>query len=99
MALRLGPTGSRHVTLIDLLIAVALAAVVLVFLAALAERDDGTDARPVPDVNLSTEVLLDATTIELRGYGPDGEPGVFLYDCEHDGERLVCTQREEKGDG
>lgn len=38
--------------------------------------------------------IVDATTVEMRGYGPDGELGVFVYDCEQTGGRLVCTQRE-----
>lgn len=47
-----------------------------------------------PKINLETEALVDATTIEMRGYDESGKPGEFLYDCEHDGKRLVCTQRE-----
>lgn len=54
-----------------------------------------------PKVNLETEALLNAATIEMRGYGPDGTPGVFVHDCRYDdgGQRLVCTQREGDADG
>jgi hypothetical protein len=53
------------------------------------------DEEPVrADVEIPAEVVVDATTIEMRGYGPDGTPGTFLYDCSHESGRLVCTQRE-----
>lgn len=73
------------------LVAVACGAAV----AALIGLPDPPPAEPT--VEISTEVLLDAATIELRGYGPDGTPGEFLYDCAHDGDRLVCTQRGTDG--
>jgi hypothetical protein len=56
---------------------------------------DHDDPKPPPRVELSTEVVLDAATIEIRGYGPDGELGEWVHDCEYEGERLVCTQRSE----
>lgn len=46
-----------------------------------------------PEVEVETEALLDAATIEMRGYDEAGNPGTFLYECVHDGERLVCTQQ------
>lgn len=51
-----------------------------------------------PKVNIETDALLNAATIELRGYDESGKPGVFLYDCAYDEKqkRLVCDQREGK---
>lgn len=44
---------------------------------------------------IDAQVLVDATVIEMRGYGSDGTPGKFLYDCDYEGQRLICTQREQ----
>lgn len=72
---------------------IAMLAILGVLVAVSDEPDPVT-----PRVELETEALLDAATIEMRGYGPDGEPGTFLYLCETPAERksgdptLVCTQ-------
>lgn len=60
------------------------------------------DPAPPVQADIEAAVVVDATTIEMRGYGPDGELGTFLYDCRVDSEQpvagveptLVCTQRE-----
>lgn len=68
---------------------------------------DDPDPRQVYPAEIDAAVVVDATTIEMHGYGPDGKVGTFLYDCERAGEgdggvvveegeepTLVCTQRE-----
>lgn len=72
-----------------------------------ATDDDPTPARQPLAAEIDAAVIVDATVIELHGYGPDGEPGVFLYDCERNNQQsnepgdptLVCTQREDGEDG
>lgn len=63
--------------------------------AAVASTALSDDSEPIRATNfISSDVLVDATVIEMHGYGPDGQPGTFLYDCSHDDEKLVCTQRD-----
>lgn len=67
--------------------------------------DDPKPPTPVQS-QIDAAVVVDATVIEMHGYGPDGEPGVFTYDCQNEVGQpvagveptLVCTQRE-NGDG
>lgn len=57
------------------------------------------DDPPVDPREIDAAVFVDATTIEMHGYGPDGKPGKFLYDCRYETDRLVCTQQDVEGDG
>lgn len=52
------------------------------------------DDDPADPVTVDAEAVVDATTIELHGYGPDGKPGVFVYECKRERGQLVCTQQE-----
>lgn len=54
--------------------------------------DDPAPHVVTPKVNVETEALLDAATIEMRGYDESGKPGTFLYECEYKEKRLVCEQ-------
>lgn len=63
--------------------------------------DDPEPPRQPIAAEIDAAVVVDATVVEMRGYGPDGKPGKFLYDCEHADHpelgdpTLICTQREE----
>lgn len=67
--------------------------------------DDDPDSPPAPvDAEIQAAMVVNTAVIEMRGYGPDGEPGTFLYDCEQADQpvadvdpTLVCTQREVEG--
>lgn len=62
--------------------------------------DDDPDPREPTTAEIDAAVMMNAAVIEMHGYGSDGQPGEFLYDCRHaedpgPGEpTLVCTQRE-----
>lgn len=74
---------------------VAIAATIIGF-AAGATVEIHREPEPVRATNfVSADVLVDATLVELNGYGPDGKLGKFLYDCVHEDGRLVCTQRKD----
>lgn len=89
-----GQVTPRSVTvLIGMAIGIAAALLVDVVV----DDDEPAPAR----ADIEAQVVVDAAVIEMHGYGSDGKPGVFLYDCRHvkdedkaKGEpTLVCEQR------
>lgn len=64
-------------------------------------RGDDPEPRQPLAAEVDAAIVMDSTTIEMHGYGPDGKIGEFLYDCKHADEpalgdpTLICTQRKE----
>jgi hypothetical protein len=65
----------------------------LIGFGAIAAIDAVVEPDPAP-TRVDAEVLVDATVVEMHGSGPDGEAGVWTYDCSSQKGKLVCTQRE-----
>lgn len=98
-------TDTRPRRFVTAIVAGAIGAAIGIAAAGITAPDQ--DPLPPPRQPLAAEVeaavVVDSTTIEMRGFGPDGKPGKFLYDCErNDAEdlapgdpTLICTQREE----
>lgn len=81
---------------------VLIAAVLVLAVAVTALLVHEPDRQPIDRLSVSADVLVNATVVEMRGYGPDGKPGKFLFDCRATDApvlgdpTLVCTQRETK---